>query len=408
MVKGVIFKITLLILSVVIAIVIGEMAIRLFFYGSLSMFDSKQLREPHPTRGWALKPNIQTVVQSLDYTVRVKTNPEGFSDKAHKLAPSKGVTRVVVLGDSFMEAYQVDFDKSFCSRFQQRFNADAAEVINLGVGGYGTIQELITLQEVGLKYQPNFVVLFFSLNDVVNNHEEFENTIWRTPRLKTFSRPYYIKGQGGGYELKKPDYQRAKQWAKDRRTKLESKQAKKKFYEKTLIYKLMDSQIKKLSEQGQRVPKYDPNVLFGQYLSSYDSNLGTRGFDNNRYGELWSEAWDITFFSLQTMSDICKERGIVLIIATVPNKIQVDESFEAVVRKTYPSLAFDLSLPNRTLESFAEERGILFVDLLPIFKKNYEQTGEPLFHKYRDRHWNEKGHEIAADAVFEYMQEQWN
>ena len=43
------------------------------------------------------------------------------------------------------------------------------EVINMGVSGFGTAEELIQLRNVGLKYHPDLVILAYFTNDPYNN-----------------------------------------------------------------------------------------------------------------------------------------------------------------------------------------------------------------------------------------------
>ena len=87
-----------------------------------------------------------------------------------------GVVRVAVIGDSYAEAIQVAENKTFTA-VAGRELADCpllkgkrVEAMNFGVDGYGTAQELITLQRKVWAYSPDIVVLAIFLgNDVRNN-----------------------------------------------------------------------------------------------------------------------------------------------------------------------------------------------------------------------------------------------
>ncbi|MBU1849701.1 MAG: hypothetical protein KKH40_03155, partial [Nanoarchaeota archaeon] len=68
------------------------------------------------------------------------------------------------------------------------------EVINLGVSGYGTDQELILLQKEGLKYNPDVVILGFYLeNDKPDNSKE----------LLIVENGELIKNEKGLFKIKK-------------------------------------------------------------------------------------------------------------------------------------------------------------------------------------------------------------
>jgi len=98
-------------------------------------------------------------------------------------APAKppGTFRVAVLGDSFIEAFQVSDEQTFCAQLERRLQDCSAltdrrvEVLNFGVSGYGTAQQLLMLRHYVWQYQPDVVVLaFFPGNDLRNNSAELE------------------------------------------------------------------------------------------------------------------------------------------------------------------------------------------------------------------------------------------
>ena len=67
-----------------------------------------------------------------------------------------------MLGDSFIEAFQVPFEKTVgevLGRELSTLRGTPVEVLNFGVGGYGTTQELLTLKQQVWKYSPDLVVL---------------------------------------------------------------------------------------------------------------------------------------------------------------------------------------------------------------------------------------------------------
>ena len=129
--------------------------LRLTRYGSLApLSGERSLRVPHPTRGWTLAPGREAFQRTRDYAVRVEVNDKGLRDRAREYEPAPGVHRIVLLGDSFMEAYQVPLEQSFSQRLEAALAPHRSEVVNLGIGGYGTAQQLIYLQEEGLRYEP--------------------------------------------------------------------------------------------------------------------------------------------------------------------------------------------------------------------------------------------------------------
>ena len=111
----------------------------------------------------------------------IRINRYGFRHGERAPAKPPGTWRVAVLGDSFIEAFQVPDEQTFCAQLERRlqdcaFLADRrVEVLNFGVSGYGTAQELLMLRHYVWQYEPDLVVLaVFPGNDLRNNSAELE------------------------------------------------------------------------------------------------------------------------------------------------------------------------------------------------------------------------------------------
>ena len=96
--------------------------------------------------------------------MRVTYNSEGWRDVEHNFENRLGAVRVLVLGDSFMEAYSVELYDAFPRRIEQ-FASEKGfdiEVINLGVGGYGTLQEYWYFARLGNYMNPTLCYWVFT------------------------------------------------------------------------------------------------------------------------------------------------------------------------------------------------------------------------------------------------------
>ena len=113
------------------------------------------------------------MVEGVTY---VTINNEGFRDINHAVAKGPETFRVVVLGDSNAEAFQVRQEDTFWSVLERRLQScpwlsrRPVEVLNFGVSGYSTTQELLTYEKFARKYRPDIVLLaFFIGNDLREN-----------------------------------------------------------------------------------------------------------------------------------------------------------------------------------------------------------------------------------------------
>ena len=101
-------------------------------------------------------------------------NAQGFRDRERAVAKPPGGFRILVLGDSFVEAFQVPLDEAFPAVLEDRLRARPAgkttEVLAMGQSGFGTASELMRYLDFGAAYSPDVVLLaFYAGNDVRDN-----------------------------------------------------------------------------------------------------------------------------------------------------------------------------------------------------------------------------------------------
>lgn len=101
-------------------------------------------------------------------TLTYKINSLGFRGKETTIEKPANTVRIVGIGDSFTFGSGVRNSDTFLSVLESSLSdiLDAkTEVLNLGVGGYNTVNELSLLYHKGIKFDPDVVVLCFFLND---------------------------------------------------------------------------------------------------------------------------------------------------------------------------------------------------------------------------------------------------
>ena len=119
-----------------------------------------------------IRPNSRFQHTSRDGSWDFVTNSQGFrnfKDFAHEKPPGK--LRVLSLGDSHTQGYEVRQEHTFSAALERYLDANGidAEVINAGVSGFSTAEALVLLENEGVKYKPDVVVLGFFGNDLEDN-----------------------------------------------------------------------------------------------------------------------------------------------------------------------------------------------------------------------------------------------
>jgi hypothetical protein len=117
---------------------------------------------PDPAIGFVNKPNLASVAWG---NVPIRTNERGFrGNRPTATAPTDGVVRIAALGDSVMWGTGVREERAIPGLLARSLHAD---VINAGVVGYSTLQELRLLQRDVLALGPDVVLVNYCDNDAL-------------------------------------------------------------------------------------------------------------------------------------------------------------------------------------------------------------------------------------------------
>ena len=113
---------------------------------------------------YTLKPNLNTTA----FGVPLKTNSFGFRGREWTLSKDKNRVRIALLGDSHAFGYGVAFDETVGEKLAAKLNERGEkefEVLNFGVVGYNSRQELAVLQSDVLKFNPDILIVIPCNND---------------------------------------------------------------------------------------------------------------------------------------------------------------------------------------------------------------------------------------------------
>lgn len=119
---------------------------------------------PSARRIYGLQPNQSTYTHDKSFV----TNSIGLRE-AREIPSEKGKEiRIVSLGDSMAMGLGVAAEDTYAAQLEARLAPHYAgiRVVNAGIEGYATWQEVDLLEEVGLRIQPDVVLLQMYWNDV--------------------------------------------------------------------------------------------------------------------------------------------------------------------------------------------------------------------------------------------------
>jgi hypothetical protein len=159
--------------ALAVAFGFGEIVVRLLYKDTTVLFpryhtDYRYGR--YAIRG--IRPNAEYWMTSVDGSWKFTTNSKGFRNtKDIAYAKPANTLRVLSIGDSHTQGYEVRQDFTFSAILERYLghHAKRAEVINSGVSGFSTAEELVFLENEGVRYSPDVVVLGFFANDFEDN-----------------------------------------------------------------------------------------------------------------------------------------------------------------------------------------------------------------------------------------------
>ncbi|HMF57647.1 MAG TPA: SGNH/GDSL hydrolase family protein [Pyrinomonadaceae bacterium] len=387
-------KLFLLLFSISIAIAVAEIFLRVIGYSYPNFY------MPDAERGVALRPNMEGWYRKEGQSY-VRINSDGLRDREHAKTKPADTVRIAVIGDSYAEALQVPMENAFWYVMEQRLQGCVSlggkrvEVINFGVSGYGTAQELITLRRKVWEYSPDIVLLALTTyNDITDNARALK---------KTDQIPYFVLRDG---QLFMDD----------------SFRDTKKFRMRTSIpgrlgdWFLNSSRLIQLIDQSLLALKYyvtskKPAAAQSLIMQARNEQAAIQaseeiGIDNMIYrepqGEVWNNAWRVTESLIAEMNREVKARNAKFLVVTLSSGIQVAP--DAAGRQAFLQKigATDIFYPDNRIKAFGDDEGFAVLNLAPQLQA-YADEHRVYLHGFGkllgSGHWNQEGHRVAGEII---------
>lgn len=316
---------------------------------------------------YRIKPNVDLIFKSEEARVHIKTNSLGFRDNEWELTSEKN--KILVLGDSFSFANQVDQDRVYTELWQKEIDVP---VINTGVCAYSPVHEYQMLKRLNQRHKGlkiNAVVQqFFIGNDLIINKIRPEPTTNGVLGM--------TKKRSLGTWLKRNS--------------------------------LLLRELARFAFVNENIQK----ILIGSGLLKNTIVDGGVGQLKIFHKEYWStpdgqKHFDFLKKVFQDIKDEVDSHNQKLLLLIIPTKYQLSgkdfkwamASYEGLMmNKGFESSKADRHYPNEILKKILEELDIKYVDCLSSFSEVKKNEGIDLYFK-RDPHMNENGHRLVADIL---------
>jgi hypothetical protein len=279
---------------------------------------------------------------------------------------------------------QVPYEMSWAHRLEEGLGPEW-EVLNAGVAGYGTDNELLYLRERGLALNPDLVLLlFFTGNDVSDNDHDMSLRIGGVE-----AKPYFFLDEGRLYPENFPLPIAPGGFSAAMKNILR---------DHSRLYLLIRTR-KNLLETLARQRKAGGNDA-GSPAGNVP--LAWHVYRNGSDPE-WERAWQITSALLLEIRRTLDEHRVRFLMASLPTGWRIEPSQRDDLTLRHPSMAdaseWDFDLPDRRLSAIADSAGIPSVSLTGPLLAARRTEDRPL---YGD-HLSVEGHRLVAGELVTFV-----
>lgn len=360
--KSFVINLALLLTSIIIAFFLGEIFVRIYFpepkhEGQLFI---KEWNRDYKRAVFI--PNAEII----DYGISTKINSLGLKNKEIDLHKPKNVLRISMFGDSFTYGAGLPMYEALPSQLENRLNMsenDSIEiqVLNFGVSGFNTFQEIMYALNYGLKFNPDIIVVVWLYNDIEMNEyalKDFEYFTKNRTVPKSGDRvSHTVIGEAvGSYKGSKSISMRF--WN---------------FYDK------LKRKSKLIYIVGKRTKRLLQN--FGLNLKKSEEII---------YSDLESDGFKLSFNSIEYVNNQLKELGIEFFVAIYPPLQKLEDDY-------YNDLI------NKKVENWCMDNNIRCLNLFDFFRGHEHSR---LHVSRTDAHPSRYANEIASKAIEKYLKQE--
>lgn len=390
--KKLIFNLIIVSIVGIAIFFMGEAIVRIFYKDRSVLIPDPIFHHVHNKRFKGQRESPKAESPEVEYRVMVKFNSYGFRDYEYAFKKPEETTRLIILGDSFVDALEVELEENFVKRMERRLNRGLGqnryEVLNFGLQGYSTVLEYLVLKNIALKFNSDLIITCFYFNDISDNYIYRQMMVADKNGLPWRVIPPGLRSQGRFYF-----------WGKDF------------LCAHSRLYGLFRSQYYNLlSKIG--IKKGLSNVYYlAQHKWDVDQRASSEAVGLNPYAVFKSDyspederVWGLTYKFLLDIKSLADMSGnkLVLVILPAPDQVapyEFKEGKKGWLREEN-SFISSTNMQDR-LVRFCHQNKIEVLDVLPALRCA-SHPEQKLFFDYNG-HFNKRGHQIMADEIYNYL-----
>ncbi|MFP4477107.1 MAG: alginate O-acetyltransferase AlgX-related protein [Desulfatibacillaceae bacterium] len=305
-----------------------------------------------------------------EIAARYATNAQGWNSRHREYHAAKrpGEFRIAVVGDSFVEALQVDYGKSFAEGVEDMPWDRPVSVYRFGVGGAPMSQYVQVARNELSKYAPDVVVVLMIHNDFRESWRPRPGAVWDS--FLTY------RYEDGGLVERQPAALRSSAWE---------------FVRHSATWRYLARRWQVDFQEMARKLLGPGEALAWRGAGRYAANIEAAGILSDV--PLHRQCVRHT---LAELDRACRNMGSRLLVVMDADRTSIYHGNEARSREAGPLVL------NRIMAGETARAGIPLLDLHEPFAREYADRGRP-FNFDCDGHWNAYAHGFVARLVADFL-----
>ena len=391
---------SLIVLGIIMALTLAEVVARQLGPPYEPGDEAHRSHQCDPLLGWRGLPNSALSVSYHDYQHEFVLNSRGMHDRERPLEKETGVFRILVMGDSMVEALEVNQSETSTQILEDRLNAQASnglifEVINAGVFAWGPPQPLVYFRTEGRLYQPDLIIaVWFPRNDLLDVLPDHVTTAGPEGGTHCFA-PYFVMCD---------DQFDPRAWYTAPGITSTSQTC------STIKY-MLTKWLNGIYNNSRLYQRLTALLLQVYVKDTFATHLYAPWLDFERQDSTLNHIYALTTGIYAQLATEARQLDTetVVVIAPINEAVdfEVNPARRAAMVATEPILeGSDPTLPHKVLTESLAAKGVPVLDLQPYFVEHVKAGGEPVYWSDTAIHWNVAGNRLAGESMARWLIEQ--
>ena len=342
-----------------------------------------------PLAGWGT--NINTTLRwSLEgyFDTLIEYNSLGFRGPNVPYEKPEDVYRILIIGDSFVEAREVDYEDTFAVQLANMLadtttpDGKSFEVIAVGTTGWGTLQGYLYYHHEGKKFSPDLVIHSFYINDVVDNHPQ---QFYPDRNLDFLINGDTVTALSEGSAPDDPDIDLAQRGLD------------------ALPLFIANLNLTKMIQQVIAPPRQQVTITGDLGKVHPQTYIYLREPEIDGY----AEAWERTQRAYEIWANEAQSAGSDLIVLAIDITAERVTELSTYFQAEQAGWVWDIDLPHKRLRDILTPLDVPLILTRDVYDELAETNNRNVYSDLfipGDGHWNAEGHRVTAELLFDALQ----